>query len=323
MVDTLKQHFYEDQIFMDIDKIEPGVDFTDVISTSLEQCDVMLAVIGPHWFGVHASGGSRIKDANDWVRLEIATALQRGIRVVPVLVDGAELPQAEDLPEDLQPLLRRQAYEISNKRWRYDTENLAAFLEKSVGIPRRNVAPPVPVSSGSPVMSIVKWSLAGLGSLFIILVAYYATNEDNTDKKQPEQLIDTRQPNFDNGGQTDADSTKVNRTDGGAKPAPGPEVVQADIDGIWDDANGLYYLVITTYDDQPEIASFSLAGQKTGEGLVKLNRRSISYSLNIINFGLINAKGTVSEDENTIQGNTTVQSNGQPVTEALVLRRRP
>ncbi len=117
---------------MDIDKIEPGVDFTKAISKSLESCDIMLAIIGPHWLGTDGSGNaSRIKNPNDWVKTEISTALQRDIRVVPVLVDGGQLPDPDELPPELQPLLLRQSYEISNKRWDYDTEQLINVLIKS------------------------------------------------------------------------------------------------------------------------------------------------------------------------------------------------
>jgi hypothetical protein len=122
LADALKNHFEEDQIFMDIDKIEPGVDFTEVISRSLDSCDVMLAIIGPNWQGKDSNGLSRIKKPDDWVRLELSTALKRNIRVVPVLVDGASLPAVSELPEDLEGLSRRQTYEISNKRRQNDTE---------------------------------------------------------------------------------------------------------------------------------------------------------------------------------------------------------
>ncbi len=78
LVDALKDHFYEEQIFMDIEKIEPGTDFTQAIATSLESCDVMLAVIGPNWLGrIEETGKYRIQDPNDWVRLKVSTALQR------------------------------------------------------------------------------------------------------------------------------------------------------------------------------------------------------------------------------------------------------
>jgi hypothetical protein len=134
LVDALKQHFTDDQIFMDIENLEPGADFTVAISKSLDTCDVFLAIIGPHWIGDRDPSNIRIQDPNDWVRMEVSTALQRNIRVVPVLVDGAALPKAEQLPEDLQSLLRRQAIEVSNKRWRYDTDQLIQFLVNTVGI---------------------------------------------------------------------------------------------------------------------------------------------------------------------------------------------
>lgn len=137
LVDRLKQHFDDDQIFMDIEKIEPGLDFTKAISKSLESCHLMLAIIGPEWLGKDGNT-SRIKNSNDWVKTEISTALGRDIRVIPVLVDGAELPSSEDLPPELQPLLLRQSYEISNKRWDYDTEQLIAFLIKSGITPKKS-----------------------------------------------------------------------------------------------------------------------------------------------------------------------------------------
>ena len=131
LVDRLKERFSADQIFMDIDKIEPGVDFTKAISKSLESCDVMLAVIGPNWLGKDPTKDtSRIKNPNDWVKTEISTALARDIRVIPVLVDGGQLPDADDLPPDLQSLLLRQSFEISNKRWDYDTQQLIDVLIK-------------------------------------------------------------------------------------------------------------------------------------------------------------------------------------------------
>ncbi|HEX8315765.1 MAG TPA: toll/interleukin-1 receptor domain-containing protein, partial [Flavisolibacter sp.] len=109
LVDALKQYFTDDQLFMDIENLEPGIDFTEGIEKSLSACDVFLAVIGPHWAGERSNGSSRINEEDDWVRTEVGTALRRNIRVVPVLVDGGSLPKAEDLPPELQPLLKRQA----------------------------------------------------------------------------------------------------------------------------------------------------------------------------------------------------------------------
>ena len=94
LVDRLAQIFPRDQLFMDIDAIEPGLDFEEVINEKLEACDVMLAVIGPNWATSRdESGALRLEDPDDFVRLEIAAALKRDIRVIPVLVDGAKIPE--------------------------------------------------------------------------------------------------------------------------------------------------------------------------------------------------------------------------------------
>ena len=134
LVDSLKQYVDDDQIFIDIDQLEPGADFAEVIKKHLDFCDVMLAVIGPNWIGRKQDGSTLITEEDDWVRLELSKALARGIRVVPVLVNNATLPTAKELPEDLQPLLKRNTYSISFNRWKYDTDNLALFLIKSIGI---------------------------------------------------------------------------------------------------------------------------------------------------------------------------------------------
>jgi hypothetical protein len=124
-----------DAVFEDIAAIEPGVDFAEAIESRLANVDVLLAVIGPRWLATtdKKTGKRRLDDPNDLVRKEIATALQRRIRVVPVLVGGAALPSAEDVPEDLQGLLRRNACELSDSRWDYDVQQLAQRLRPSAG----------------------------------------------------------------------------------------------------------------------------------------------------------------------------------------------
>src|SRR5690606_21448645 len=196
------------QIFMDIDKIEPGVDFTDAISHSLECCDVMLAIIGPRWMG-EIGQSSRIKNDDDWVRLEIATAIKRNIRVVPVLVDGAELPTAEELPEDLQSLLKRQAYEISNKRWRYDTNELIKFLENNVGvIPRRKEV--IKPEKKFSLPGTVKTVLLIAGGFFILSIVLYAMGFGEDEKTDnPQHVIDNNQSQ-DNNAINPTDNTGEN-----------------------------------------------------------------------------------------------------------------
>jgi len=125
----LVQHFSRDQVFMDVDTVEPGVDFVRVIKEAVTECDILLAVIGKRWANL-GSGAARLDDPEDFVRLEISTALERDIRVIPVLVDGMTMPTAETLPGSLKPLSRRNAMEISNTRFNFDLERLTTVVRK-------------------------------------------------------------------------------------------------------------------------------------------------------------------------------------------------
>jgi hypothetical protein len=101
LYDRLSAHFPKNQIFIDVDNLDPGVDFVDTIEQSVGSCDVLIAVIGNRWLiSSEADGGRRLDNPDDFVRLEIATALKRNIRVIPVLVDGASMPPPRDLPDD-------------------------------------------------------------------------------------------------------------------------------------------------------------------------------------------------------------------------------
>ena len=94
-------------------------------------CDVLIAVIGRHWLiSTDEKRRRRLDDPDDFVRLEIATALKRNIRVIPVLVDGATMPRPSDLPGDLKSLVRRNAVEVSHTRFSADSERLIAALER-------------------------------------------------------------------------------------------------------------------------------------------------------------------------------------------------
>jgi hypothetical protein len=148
LADDLVVAFGREHIFRDIETIEIGVDFTQALEKALGECEVMLVLIGHLWSGItDAQGVRRLGKADDWIRAEIVTALQRGIRVVPVLVDGAELPAASELPEDLQPLLRRQALELADARWASDVARLVEGLRALPGLALKPTVatPPSPV----------------------------------------------------------------------------------------------------------------------------------------------------------------------------------
>src|SRR6266478_494516 len=97
--DTLKAILGRVSIFRDIEDIPPGVEFDSYIAQAVGSCDALLALIGPNWLSASDSaGGRRLDDPRDLTRLEIATALKRDIRVIPVLVAGAKMPGPPDLP---------------------------------------------------------------------------------------------------------------------------------------------------------------------------------------------------------------------------------
>src|SRR5512139_2578868 len=127
----LIEGFEPQELFRDIEAIEAGVDFAQAIERAVNTCSVMLAVIGPQWLTTATPDGKRRLDLeHDFVRVEIATALARNLRVIPVLVGNASMPTAEQLPEPLKPLAGRQAHEITDRRWDYDVDQLFATLAK-------------------------------------------------------------------------------------------------------------------------------------------------------------------------------------------------
>lgn len=130
LYDQLAAYFGRDRIFMDVDTIQPGLDFVDAIEVAVRETDVLIVVIGSAWLNaLDASGNRRLDNPEDFVRLEIATALNQNIRVIPVLVEGAMMPRSTDLPDDLKPLARRNAIEISHTRFHSDTQRLIQALE--------------------------------------------------------------------------------------------------------------------------------------------------------------------------------------------------
>jgi uncharacterized protein YecT (DUF1311 family) len=120
-----------ENVFFDVDSIAPGIDFVDALSKRVGRCDALIAVIGKHWVSTtDADNRRRLDDPSDFVRVEIEAAIKRGVRVIPVLVDGANLPKSDDLPRSLKTLTRRQAIEISHARFDSDVERLNHALSE-------------------------------------------------------------------------------------------------------------------------------------------------------------------------------------------------
>ena len=133
LYDRLTAHFGQGQVFMDIDQIEPGEDFVEAIQRTVSACETAVVLIGKGWLNAaDAEGTRRLDDPDDFVRLEVTAALERKIKVVPVLVGGAYMPKTPQLPTPLAPLARRNAIEISDTRFHTDVNRLIEAIEKSL-----------------------------------------------------------------------------------------------------------------------------------------------------------------------------------------------
>lgn len=133
LYDNLSARFGESHVFMDVDSIGLGLDFAEVIDDAISSCEVLLALIGPDWLRAGCDEGARrIDDPADYVRLEIQAALERKVRVVPILLNGAWLPAAEELPPALTALTRRQALELDDATFRAHVGRLLEQLERVI-----------------------------------------------------------------------------------------------------------------------------------------------------------------------------------------------
>jgi glycerophosphoryl diester phosphodiesterase len=142
LYDLLVAELGADRVFKDVDNIEPGDDFVERIQWAVGSCQVLLALIGPQWLTVKdAAGGRRLDDPTDFVRLEVETALNRDdVRVIPILVDNAQMPTPQELPTGLAALTRRQAVEINPVN--FDTRRLLRVLNDTLNDVRREAAEP-------------------------------------------------------------------------------------------------------------------------------------------------------------------------------------
>jgi Sporulation related domain. len=175
----LTKRLGNESVFMDVDSIALGRDFREILQERLASCDVMLALIGREWVDCKdASGQRRLDNSGDFVRMEIAAALKRNIPVTPLLLQGAHMPAAEQLPDDLKDLAYRNGFELSHNRWESDVEELI----KRLGLGARSDMP-TSEKTGSPKIAPrtakKSWfAIAGLSVVAIAIVGgllYYQT----------------------------------------------------------------------------------------------------------------------------------------------------
>lgn len=229
-----------DHVFMDVDSIPPGANFRTILKDWLDQCEVLLALIGPGWIDASDPNTKqrRLDNPSDLVRIEIGEALARDIPVVPVLIDGTPLPDIGSLPDDLKKLRERQAEYVTYRTFDADVERLITKLKLSQGVGRTSpleqpIPAPAPVSSDDRPRAEgrIKKGLpfgrraaaAGLAALVLGggVLAYqmgvpmpWAPNRDVEAKRQAEQAAKVK---------ADAQSEAI------LQPAPAEKAKQAEV----------------------------------------------------------------------------------------------
>jgi hypothetical protein len=155
--DWLEREFGADNVFKDVDAIPLGRDFRRFLQDAVTRCDVLLVVIGPRWLSeTDAAGQRRVDDPEDWVRIEIETALQRAIPVIPLLVDGASFPRGEDLPPSLEGLVYRNGMPVRpDPDFRPDMGRLIKALRKTEPGVSRTAPPEAAPGPGSNAVETV------------------------------------------------------------------------------------------------------------------------------------------------------------------------
>lgn len=133
LYDHLMNHFQPEDIFMDVSDIDPGQDFVKALEDAVADCDVLLAVIGPQWLNLADENGERrLNQWNDFVRIEISSALNQNKVVIPVLVGQSSMPSPNDLPEDLMTLARRNAIVLTHHRFKDDVGVLVKAIKTAI-----------------------------------------------------------------------------------------------------------------------------------------------------------------------------------------------
>ncbi len=224
LYDDLVDHFGRNKVFRDIDALQSqlGLDFTEALDRALADSDVVLVLIGPNWLGIPGPDGTRrLDNPEDILHQEISMALARpGTRVIPVLLGGATMPPIAELPAPLKPLARRQAIDISDRRWSFDVAQLIAAIEPLVGSQREPAVATGRNRGAIATVIAVLLVTAGVGSLFAFDFLPPGDNTTPTPEPSPTELAQS------NGGtevgETPSPTDEPQPTDTPPQPSPSP-----------------------------------------------------------------------------------------------------
>lgn len=243
LYDDLIMHFGEESVFMDVTGIEPGRDFRRAIDEQVSTCGVLLAVIGKNWLDAKdESGRRRLDDPLDFVRLEIASAIKREIPVIPVLVRGAGMPRAEQLPTDLTELAYRNAVELTHARWDSDVQILVKALHPHVELRQKEAIGRITQSADRVPLAKkpLSWIVA-IGVVLAISVMGYLGYEKTPGKTKPSMTAEAE--NAPARG-ISRDSVSTRKTDSGSKPSQPTLPVSYTLIGTWEDGQSRVFAAV-------------------------------------------------------------------------------
>jgi hypothetical protein len=172
LYDSLASPLGAENVFMDVDAIGLGSDFAEVIADAVKRCDVVVALIGRRWVSAAGpEGRRRLDDPDDFVRIELESALGNDIVVIPTAVQGAGFPVADELPPSLEPLSRRQGIELHDTSWHDDVRRLLRRLER-LGAEQQASPPPAATPEPAPLRRRRRLALAiGLAIAAVAAIA--------------------------------------------------------------------------------------------------------------------------------------------------------
>ncbi len=301
---SLVHRFGKDKVFMDVEAISLGMDFVEAIDKSLADCGALLVLIGKDWVDCKDTAGvRRLEKDDDFVRTEVARAIERKIRVIPVLVKGAPMPKVEDLPKELQSLTRRQASELRHERWDPDVEHLASNLQMILNLKRldkdASLLEPAPQDkkkrSKTPV--VVGAMLAVIFILGILVYnqfdiqkPVYTTPEKSVTMPEPEKI----KPEATKPAPVKSSPVKP----AAVTPAPKPARV-THISGVWIDDDGSRVEILQT-----GTTAFSQAIDPSSGVLIQaswvLNGRQCEFTWRAASGNQGYGQGLISTDYKTI-----------------------
>ncbi len=296
LADDLRAAFGDKQVFRDIRGIPPGVDFAEHLRQRLAGCKVMLALIGKQWLLKNEHGERRIDNPDDWVRLEIVTALKKpGTLVIPVLVAGARpLSSADNLPDDLKPLAGRQAIELTDKNWDRDVADLVEALTQHGIKPSRKKRGGEEGETPGIWKRWKTWAWVALGTLFLGALAEEFSPADDY------ELSET-------GFQAEAMPVHPTQarveTTAATNTQQAPQSMSHDLSGRWIGQDGMYY-DLSDNGAQIGIVEYNPFGVQTAAAMGQRNGDVVDFSFNSTN-GPGVGRLKVSSDGNTI--NSTIQ----------------